>query len=171
MNETITLADGATLGVRPIEPEDAPRLAEMFERLSPTTVYRRFFSPIARPRAATLAHLARVDHRHREAVVALDGERVVAVARYEGRSGSPVAEVAVTVEDAWQGRGLGPKLVRRLGRLAYRQGLEGFTVTMMSDNHAAIELLHRVAPGVRLQWDDGAYAAYAPLRDGRSATR
>ena len=45
---TITLADGATLTVRPIEPNDVARLERMFFRLSAATVYRRFFSPVQR---------------------------------------------------------------------------------------------------------------------------
>ena len=58
---TITLADGATLTVRPIEPNDVARLERMFFRLSAATVYRRFFSPVAR----TVAPHVDVPHERR----------------------------------------------------------------------------------------------------------
>ena len=84
--EPITLADGAVLSVRPIEPDDVDRLGRMFERLSPTTIYRRFFSPIHEASPRMLMWLTNVDHDRREALVALDGDEIVAVARYDGQS-------------------------------------------------------------------------------------
>ena len=40
--ERVTLRDGTTVTLRPIRPEDAPRLQEAFERLSPESVFLRF---------------------------------------------------------------------------------------------------------------------------------
>src|SRR5579859_2355963 len=48
--------------VRPIRPDDSVRLQRTFERLSPETIYRRFFSPIHTPPPGTLHRLANVDH-------------------------------------------------------------------------------------------------------------
>ena len=114
--EPITLDDGAVLTVRPIAPDDVDRLGRMFERLSPTTIYRRFFSPIHEASPRMLMRLTNVDHDRREALVALDGDEIVAVARYDGQAGAIEAEIAVTVEDAWQHRGVGKRLARRLAR-------------------------------------------------------
>jgi hypothetical protein len=65
-------------------------------------VHFRFFSPISRPPRAALLRLADVDHCRRDALVALDGDEIVAVARYDGRAGaspeaSRQAEIAITV--------------------------------------------------------------------------
>ena len=84
--EPITLVDGAVLSVRPIEPDDVDRLGRMFGRLSPTTIYRRFFSPIHEASPRMLMRLTNVDHDRREALVALDGDEIVAVARYDGQT-------------------------------------------------------------------------------------
>src|SRR5207247_7248905 len=51
-------------------------------RLSPTSVYRRFRSPVPAPRAYCLARLLDLDHHDREALAAVVGDEVVAVARY-----------------------------------------------------------------------------------------
>ncbi len=161
--EVVALPDGANLGVRPIDVTDAYRLRRMFDRLSPTSVYHRFFSPIRAPRTDTLRHLAGVDHCRRDAIVAeVDGE-IVGVAQYEGRPDADDAEVAVTVEDAWQGRGLGTVLIERLARLARRRGLVAFRATVMGENQGAVRFLRRLSPDVEVRFGDGEYAVYAPL--------
>src|SRR5205814_8043687 len=101
MNDAIDL-DGTRLTVRPIAITDAAGLERLFTRLSPASVYSRFFSPMARPPRAALLRLADVDHGRRDALVALDGDEIVGVARYDARPGSTEAEIALTIEDAWQ---------------------------------------------------------------------
>ena len=94
-----------SLTVREITIADIERLRRMFNRLSPDSVYRRFFSPIQEPSRTALLWLTSVDHGSRDALVALDGDEIVAVARYDGKPDRNTAEIAVTVEDAWQRRG------------------------------------------------------------------
>jgi RimJ/RimL family protein N-acetyltransferase len=162
--KVMTLPDGTTVVVRPICAADAGRLRRMFHRLSPATVYRRFFSPIVRPRESMLHHLASVDHDHREAVVALDGDEIVGVARYDGAGEPGRAEIAVTVEDAWQHRGLGTLLLRRLTKLALAHGYEHFFASMLADNRPALAMLQHMAPGSRVSLDSGSYEATIDLR-------
>jgi GNAT superfamily N-acetyltransferase len=160
---SITLPDGATLSVRPIEPDDVDRLARFFTRLSPTTVYRRFFSPVTHPPRRTLAWLAAVDHDRREALVALDGDEIVAVARYDGHPGTPTAEIAVTVEDDWQHRGVGMRLARRLAAQALDHGFDEFVAIMLGDNQPALRLVRRVSPDADVRFDGGGFSARMPL--------
>ncbi len=160
---TLTLADGSVFAVRPIEAGDVERLRRMFDRLSPTTVYRRFFSPVLRPSNRMLLWLTNVDHDCREALVALQGDEIVAVARYDGRPGSTEAEIAVTVEDAWQHRGLGLRLVRRLAAAALDHGFEAFIANMLAENRPALGLVRKLSPDASVIWDDGGYLATVPL--------
>jgi len=162
MTDTITI-DGTTLAVRPIELGDVERLARLFDRLSPESVHFRFFSPITRPPRAALLRLADVDHGRRDALVALDGDEIVAVARYDARPGAQAAELALTVEDAWQHHGLGQRLAARLARLAVSRGYDAFTATVLPDNRAALKLLHKLSPDALVQFHDGEYAAFMPL--------
>jgi GNAT superfamily N-acetyltransferase len=164
---------GASLAVRPIEAADAERLGRMFHRLSRESVLFRFLSPVHRLTTATLRHLADVDHAHREALVALDGDEIVAVARYDALAprdgdGGRRAEIALTVEDAWQHRGVGPRLVRRLGSVALERGFDTFVATILPENRAALGLVRRLAPGARVTFVGGHYEANIPLQPARS---
>ena len=193
-----TLADGSSVTIRPLEAGDAFRLRRMFDRLSPESVYQRFFAPIPLARRAALIHLAGVDHDLHESLVAEAGGEIVAVARYDatagarddggsadrrrrspssrGRPDDGTAEVAVLVEDAWQGRGLGTLLLFRLARVGADRGLVAFRAVMLGENRGALRFLRRLSPDADVRVDGGQYVAYAPFAflersPGRSATR
>ena len=133
-----------TYEVRALRSDDVEALRRMFFRLSADTVYRRFFRPVRTPNERVLQHLCDVDHDRREALAAVVDGEVVAVARYDRLGETDEAEVAVVVEDAWQGHGIGRDLVQRLASLAQSRGMHVFTATMLGDNRAAVGLLHAV---------------------------
>jgi ribosomal protein S18 acetylase RimI-like enzyme len=158
------VVDGVTLTVRPIAITDAERLARLFDRLSPTSVHYRFFSPVRRPPRAALLRLADVDHDKRDALVALEGDEIVAVARYDAVPGTNHAEIALTVEDAWQHHGLGERLSRRLATRAYARGYDSFVATVLPDNRAALGLMRKLSPHADVHFEGGEYEASMPLR-------
>jgi nucleotide-binding universal stress UspA family protein/GNAT superfamily N-acetyltransferase len=155
--KTITLSDGARATLRPIAPEDKPLLAASFERLSEESRYRRFFTTRSELPAADLDYFVDVDHHNHEAIVAVDpssGEGL-GVARYIRSSEDPEsAEVAVTVADDWQGRGLGRALLDRLTYRARREGVRRFSALVQSDNPASLGLLEGVGD-VQRETDSG----------------
>jgi nucleotide-binding universal stress UspA family protein/RimJ/RimL family protein N-acetyltransferase len=154
---TVTLRDGARVTLRPIAPEDKPLLAASFERLSEESRYRRFFTTKPELSAAELDYLVDVDHQNHEAIVAIDpstGE-VLGVARYiRCNDDAEIAEVAVTVADDWQGRGLGRALLDRLTYRARREGVRRFSALVQSDNLASLGLLEGVGE-TRRRFDSG----------------
>jgi GNAT superfamily N-acetyltransferase len=159
---------GVEVTIRPVEVTDVERLARMAGRLSPETIYLRFFSPIPSIPLSHLQHVADVDHCRRETLVALDGDEIIAVASYDAgadEDGAPghVAEVAFTVEDAWQHRGLGLLLGRRLARLARGRGCVAFVATVLPGNRAALDLLRKLAPDATVRFTDGSYEARLPI--------
>ena len=151
------------LAVREIRLDDVDRLQRMFTRLSADTVYHRFFSPVVEPRRSALIWLTAVDHDRRDALVALDGDEIVAVARYDSRPGVGTAEVAVTVEDAWQHQGIGGRLTKRLARRAVDHGIELFTASVLAENRPALGLLRKLSPDAEVHFEGGGYAASMPL--------
>jgi GNAT superfamily N-acetyltransferase len=163
--------DGTDLIVRPILLSDADGLNRMFGRLSRRSVYLRFFSPISQLSPAMLARLSDVDHLRRDALVALDGTEIVAVARYDAaRPDEPGddtrtrdAEIAVTVVDAWQRRGLAHRLLERLETLAGRRGYEAFVARVLPENRAALELVRKFDPDVNVCFAGGEYEAHIPF--------
>ncbi len=156
-------AEGTLLNVRPIAPDDIDRLVRLFGRLSPRSVQLRFFSPIRRLSRAQLTRLATVDHDCREALVALSNDEIIAVARYDAECGARKAEVAVTVEDTWQHRGIGKRLTRRLSTLAVARGFDTFVASILPENRAALSLVRALSPNTSVHWDRGEYEASIPL--------
>ncbi len=156
--KTVTLRDGARVTLRPIALEDKPVLAASFDRLSDESRYRRFLAPKGRLSAAELDYLVDVDHKDHEAIVAIDpssGEGL-GVARYVRSTDDPeIAEVAVTVADDWQGRGLGRALLERLTYRARREGVRRFSALVLSDNRASLGLLESVGV-IRRTFEAGA---------------
>jgi len=169
-NHTTMRVGDRSLTVREITIADIERLRRMFNRLSPDSVYRRFFSPIQEPSRTALLWLTSVDHGSRDALVALDGDEIVAVARYDGRPDRSTAEIAVTVEDAWQRRGVGRRLTERLAVRAIDHGIESFEAVVQPDNRAALSLLRRMSPDAAVRFDGGEYAASMPLPREKHAT-
>ena len=142
----VVLRGGSEVELRMLEPDDRERLVRLFYRLSPESVYHRFLSPLHDPSEAGLDRLVDVDHGDREAFAAVSGDEVVAVARYFRDPELRRADMAVLVEDAWQGKGLGPILIERLREVAQSRGIEAFTATMLSENRSAIRMVRRVFP-------------------------
>src|SRR5260370_29717800 len=101
---TSTVVAGRRVSLRLLQPGDADLISRFFWRLSKETVYRRFFSPITLPNEPLLNRLVDVDHCHREALIALDDQGIVGVARY-GTAPAETHDVPVVVADGWQGRG------------------------------------------------------------------
>jgi GNAT superfamily N-acetyltransferase len=168
---TTTWVRGGPLRLRPLRADDGDRLCGLFARLSPESVYRRFLSPMPKLRPDLLARLLDVDHCSREAIAALKGDEIVAVARYTRPPGSgDVAEIALVVADEWQRRGVGRVLMRRLGRLARRRGIRAFVGTIAGENRAALLLVRSTGgPGVSARWATGEVEFEIPLRSGESA--
>jgi acetyltransferase len=133
------------LTVRPIAAADREPLHDAFLRLSDASRHRRFLAPKPRLTAAELRYLTEVDHRSHEALLALapDG-RIVAVARYAPHGPAGLAELAVTVEDKLQGRGIGTMLSFRLLAAAAANGIHTLTASMLAGNEAARALCARL---------------------------
>lgn len=126
-----------------LERTDGEALRQLFYRLSPTTIYRRFHRPIVRPEQAQPERLLDVDHRDREAVVALVDDEIVGVARYFREPGSDTAEMAVVVADDWHRQSVATRMITRLIELARAAGIERFAVTMQADNTPAMALFRK----------------------------
>lgn len=138
----VQLRDGAVLRLRAIIPEDADKLLDLYHRLSPRSLYQRFFT-IPKPDPAYAAYLANVDYETHFALVAEVAAKIIAVARYHRTAVTSRAEAAFTVADAWQGRGLGPLLLDRLAQVALAHNIESFEAELLTDNQQMMKVLSR----------------------------
>ena len=140
------VVSAAGLTVRDLGSADRDGLAEMFGRMSPQSRLQRYLSPKKRLTERELTYLTDIDHVSHEAIGAFDEDwRMVAVARYatvapEDRE----AEIAVTVVDEWQRRGLGTALAAKIVAAARDNAFTRLTASTMGENGPALALLKRL---------------------------
>lgn len=138
-----TLRDGSQVTIRPICKADVELERQFIQDLSPQSRRDRFLYTIASPSERLLKRLTDIDPSCEAALIAVieDGihQREVGVARFcqtpDGR-----AEVAVTVADDWQRRGLATLLVQRLAALARERGIRALYSTDSAGNERMREL-------------------------------
>ncbi len=128
----VVTADGATVHLRPMQPDDEQRVAEMFQSVSDDSVYLRYFSPVKRATAARLEMrgIGEAGHVVRVAVL---GDKLVGSARYDVTAPG-VAEVAFVVPDEQQGRGIATLLFEHLAAIARSQGIHTFVAETLPSN-------------------------------------
>jgi GNAT superfamily N-acetyltransferase len=137
------LKDGTRVHLRPIRGDEGPRLLELYDRLSSESLYFRFFAVPDKDRAKA-NYLAHVDYVNRYALVAEIDGAIIGVARWERDLANPArAEVAFTVADALQGRGLGSLLFRRLATLARARGIATFDADVLPSNEKMLRVFER----------------------------
>ena len=151
----VVLADGATAHVRPIRPDDGPMLTAFHERQSPESIYFRYFSPRPRIPDRDLERLTHVDYTDRFALVAIRGEDLIGVARYDRWRHRAEAEVAFFVDDANHGRGLATVLLEHLAARAREVGLSGFTASVLPDNRRMIGVFAQAGFETATRFADG----------------
>lgn len=134
----VTLKDGTTVLIRPIQSTDVDMERTFIERLSPKARRYRFLASIKTPSAELLRQLTQPELAHGVAYVALIGEgsatQEIGVCRYSSSADGASCECAVTVADAWQQKGLATILMQRLIETARAQGFERMYSIDASDN-------------------------------------
>ena len=146
--KTVVLRDGSAVLIRQIHSADAPLLADGFTRLSAQSRQMRFLTTKKELSPAELRYFTDLDHHDHEALGALDhaGGRGVGIARYVRDAHDPhAAEIAVTIVDDWQGRGLGTELLAQLSDRARQEGIRYFTALVAAGNVAMAGLLRNVS--------------------------
>jgi acyl-CoA synthetase (NDP forming)/GNAT superfamily N-acetyltransferase len=151
----VVLSDGGTVHLRPIVPSDADALVAFHGRLSDRTRYLRYFGPYPRIPQRDLERFTTVDHHGRVALIALLGHDIVAVGRYERIGETDSAEVAFTVEDSHQKRGLGSILLEHLAAAARERGIGRFVADVLAENPNMIHVFREAGYQVRSGLEEG----------------
>jgi RimJ/RimL family protein N-acetyltransferase len=152
---------------RPIRPDDKQALRSGLHRLSDASVYRRFLSPKPNFSAAELRYLTEVDGKDHVAFVIDDPDNeceLIAVGRWVRLADEPAtAEIAITVADCWQRKGIGTLLARTLAVEARNQGIRRFSATIASENEPALRLLETASEHLELRHGSGVEDAVIDL--------
>jgi GNAT superfamily N-acetyltransferase len=163
------LRDGTRVLLRPILPEDKDRLREGLRLLSPESRYLRFHSPVTKLTDEQLRYLTEIDYHDHMAWVALDEDNPdvpgIGVARYVRLADEPtIAEAAVTVLDAYQGRGVGTLLLGLLARSARAAGIDTFRNYVLLENDAMLDLFDQLG-ATRVDEGGGVYRVDMPVEE------
>jgi acetyltransferase len=141
-----TTSGGVDIFVRPIKPEDAPLLVDLFNSLSRQSIYYRFFGPMKRLPPDMLARFTQIDYDRDMALVALaveDGKmmgKMLGVSRLMGDPDGKKAEFSVVVSDPWQGKGIGAALMEKLLAIAKERGVEYLWGVVLAENTQMLAL-------------------------------
>jgi RimJ/RimL family protein N-acetyltransferase len=160
--ERVVLDDGAILQLRAIRPSDKAALSDGFQRLSAQSRRQRFLSAKSSLSEDDLRHLTECDGVDDYAIVAMRSgngrgqPEIIGVARYSRLApGSNSAEIAITVVDEWQRRGVGRKLLKRIVMAASEHGIERVDGVALADNQQILKLLAPHASDISKNHEDG----------------
>src|SRR5262245_10424795 len=146
--------------VRPIRPEDIDLETAFAHGLSSETRYNRFLGAGVRLTPALLEKFTRIDFSRDMALIAsttIEGaETAIGVARYARLADGVTCEFAVTIADAWQGRGIGRRLLAMLVDSARGHGLQRLIGEVLATNTPMLKLASSLGFRVELHPESGA---------------
>jgi acetyltransferase len=140
----VNVAGVGDLMIRPIRPEDAHLLQDLFEILSPQSIYFRFFSPVKQLSQSMLARFTQIDYDREIALVAIQesgsAEKMLGAARVILQHNLQDAEFAVLVGDPWHGKGIGAQMLSKCLDIARERRFRTIWGTVLADNKGMLAL-------------------------------
>jgi acyl-CoA hydrolase/GNAT superfamily N-acetyltransferase len=153
LRTTHLLHDGTQIIYRPIHPTDEPRMRDLFYKMSEQSKFYRFMGHLKRVPRSQIEDFVYIDHRSEVCVVGVlpsaSGDEIIAVGNYYLDAKANKAEVAFTVADNWQRRGIGTFMLKHLTRIARRNGISGFTAEVLAENKGMQTVFNR--SGLKVQ--------------------
>ena len=146
----LPLAGGPVVRFRHVRPDDEPLVTEAIRTASRETLLHRFFSPIRSVAPDQLRRMLAIDQASELCIVGVvtanDVTRIVCGARYVRLPRPGAAEIAFTVHDDFQRRGLCSFLLQLLSRLAATGGIRRFEADVMASNQKMLNLFRKLVP-------------------------
>jgi GNAT superfamily N-acetyltransferase len=159
----VVTESGEHLHMRPIRPDDAEKLVDFHDLLSPGAIYQRYFSFHPELSSKEVAHLTQVDYYDRLAFVLEDGDLLVAVGRYDRIPGTDQAEAAFLVTDEYQRDGIGLLLLDHLADAALQRGINTFVAETQAENRGMMGVFQDSGFPVSSTLDDDVYYVSFPI--------
>jgi methylglyoxal synthase len=162
------LADGGEVEIRRANGDDLAAIVDLHVRCSLTSRLRRYLAGTTCPPEPTLRRMLTPEAG--QTLVAEDPDgRIVAMANLMWNDERP--ELALLVEDAWQGRRLGTLLARRLGQAAERSGARTVTAVVHAGNTPMVRIMTGLGHRMHREYDEGRLFLIATLRPDRGQTQ
>jgi len=146
-----TLKDGTAVTIRAIRPDDKNRITEAFKNLEFKSIYTRFFSYKRELSDKELKTATEVDFEKTVALVVTipaggGNETIIGAGRYvlyDPPNDSRSAEIAFTVEEDYQGKGIASLILRHLIHIAQSKGVSRFEADVLPENRAMLAVFAR----------------------------
>lgn len=152
----VLTADGSVVHIRPVTADDTEQLRAMHRRMSPESRYLRYFSAVGEISDSQLRLMTDVDYSSRVCLVAQRGEDLVAAGSYYTDAQKPgSAEVAFSVQDDQQRRGLGSILLEHLAAAAQECGIGRFTAEVLGENKKMMSVFLEAGYAVNREYSSG----------------
>ncbi|MGZ9076490.1 MAG: N-acetyltransferase family protein [Burkholderiaceae bacterium] len=151
------LKDSTKVTIRAMRPDDKDRFVKAFHALEPQTLRLRFFYPKRSLTDDDLTRLEKMDYQQRVGLVATvqnAGEEVI-IGFGEYVVCGQSAEVAFVVEEDWQGRGVGSRLLQHLTRIALERGVVQFEAEVLEENGPMLAVFRQSALPMATRNGDG----------------
>jgi acetate---CoA ligase (ADP-forming) len=172
----IVLRDGSTLHLRPIRPDDAKGVLELFRQMSELSLYYRFMT-VPRLDLEKMRQFTRADGDRQFVLVGECGGRLAGLAGYYVDERRPErAEVAFSIRDAMQGKGIGTRMLERLAEIGRSRDLCAFDAYVLGENRRMLDVFLESGFAVTQQLERGVFHVSLSLEptalfSARSATR
>ncbi|MGD8639956.1 MAG: bifunctional acetate--CoA ligase family protein/GNAT family N-acetyltransferase [Gammaproteobacteria bacterium] len=139
------LADGTDITLRPIRPEDAEIEHAFVRDLSSKAKYFRFMQSLRELTPEMLIRFTQIDYDREMAFIAVvdqQGKEVeIGVSRYATNPDGESCEFALVVDDEWQHKGIGTRLMKTLMKTARDRGFRTMEGEILADNHEMLKLM------------------------------
>lgn len=158
--DRVQLADGRSVIVRPVLPQDAAGQQSLLDAMSADSRRMRFHGAVTQLPASMLHHMTAIDYEQQvaliaEALVDHDTTELIADARYVLHAAQPDrGEFAIAVADAWHGVGLGRVLLTKLAEHACRHGVRQLDGSVLLGNRAMLGMMEQLGAQFHVDPDD-----------------
>jgi len=134
------LRDGTEIHLRPLRPEDEPKLHDLAAHMNPQDLWLRFFTPVHGLSHTVAARLSQLDYDREMALLAEYDGAVLGVVHFFADPDKLRAEYAVAVRSDWKGRGLGYLLMTRLIDVARQRGISELVGEVLRENEPMLQM-------------------------------
>jgi RimJ/RimL family protein N-acetyltransferase len=166
------LRDARQVEIRALRPTDLPGLRETAKRMSPETIYRRFFAPKRSFTEKEIDFYLNIDFTSHVALVAVLEEsgrpQIVGGGRYIGTQPGR-AEVAFAVDDPHQGLGIATRIMRHLVGIARENGIAQLTAEVLAENAPMLKVFERCGLAAKTRREGGVVHITLDLKEATAS--
>ena len=162
-----TFKNDLVVRFRPIKPSDEEQMRKLFYRFSDESIYNRYFHSITTMPHSKMQSYVNIDWKNTLSIVGLVNDPghgiLIAEARYLRNRSGKSAEIAIVVDETYNGHGIATHMVKLLAKLARDRGIDVFLAEVLFSNHKILSVFKKVFPHLEKTRADGAYSVILPI--------